>query len=129
MFVHHALNYFFIIFHSALILFNVFGWLFPKLRKWNLITQMLTAFSWFVLGIWYGWGYCPCTDWHWEVRNELGYYDMSWSYNQFLIQKLTGINFSVELVNTVTLVVFLASLTLSIILNVKDYHRKRAKTN
>jgi len=34
---------------------------------------LLTAFSWFVLGIWYGWGYCVCTDWHYMVlRDELG---------------------------------------------------------
>ena len=24
------------------------------------------------LGAVYGWGYCPCTDWHWDVKRRLG---------------------------------------------------------
>ncbi|MEO5906489.1 MAG: DUF2784 family protein, partial [Saprospiraceae bacterium] len=66
--VYELLDYFFFFFHTSLILFNCFGWIFPKLRRWNLITLLLTAFSWFVLGIWFGLGYCVCTDWHWAVR-------------------------------------------------------------
>ena len=53
-----ALNFFFYIFHTALILFNCFGWIVPKFSRWHLASLLLTAFSWFVLGIWYGWGYC-----------------------------------------------------------------------
>jgi hypothetical protein len=119
------LNYFFFFFHTFLIFFNSFGWIFPKIRKWNLASLLLTAFSWSVLGIWYGWGYCFCTDWHWEVRERLGYHDMSNSYIHFLILKFTGINFSVSLVNKVALVVFFSSLILSLWLNIRDYKRKK----
>jgi hypothetical protein len=59
---------FFIIFHSVLICFNLFGWIPKALRKWNLFSLILTTFSWFILGIFYGFGYCFLTDWHWEVR-------------------------------------------------------------
>lgn len=118
------LNYFFFCFHTTLILFNTFGWIFRKTRKWNLITLLLTAFSWFVLGIWYEWGYCFCTDWHWRVRKYLGYHDQSNSYIQFLAQKLTGINFSAQVVDTITAIVFFTSLALSIVFNVKDWRRK-----
>lgn len=127
--VNEFLNYFFFFFHTSLILFNSFGWIFPKFRKWNLITLLLTALSWFVLGIWFGWGYCICTDWHWTVRMNLGYYDMSNSYIQFLILKLTGINFSVGLVNIITVIVFFSSLIISIWLNIRDYKRKTIKQN
>jgi hypothetical protein len=106
--IYKVLNYFFFFFHSSLILFNSFGWIFPRFRKWNLLTLLLTAFSWFVLGIWFGWGYCFCTDWHWMVRKHLGYHDTSNSYIHFLIQKLTGINFSEKLVN------------------IRDYQRKQS---
>lgn len=119
------LDYFFFGFHTILILFNSFGWIVKKTRKWNLILLSATAFSWFVLGIWYGWGYCFCTDWHWMVRRQLGYDDMSQSYIHFFILKLTGINFSLPLVNTVTAVVFFTSFALSILLNVLDYKRTR----
>jgi hypothetical protein len=118
------LNYFFFVFHTLLIIFNTFGWISPRLRKWNLVTLLLTAFSWFVLGIWYGWGYCPCTDWHWDVRRQLGFHDMSNSYIHFLILELTGINFSEKLVDTVTVVVFFSSLIVSFWVNIRYRNSK-----
>jgi len=118
------LNIFFFVFHTLFTLFNLTGWIFPKTRKWHLLTLALTAFSWFILGIWYGWGYCACTDWHWDVRRELGYHDESHSYIHFLILKLTGINLPVDLVERVTLIVFILSAALSIALNIRD-RRKR----
>src|SRR5215471_20277850 len=111
------LNYFFFCFHTALIFFNTFGWIFRQTRKWNLITLLVTAFSWFVLGIWYGWGYCFCTDWHYKARRALGYHDQTPSYVHFLLLKLTGINLPPKLVEISTLAVFLFSLTMSVILN------------
>ncbi len=125
MWCYQFLNYFFFCFHTALIFFNTLGWIFRKTRKWNLITLLLTACSWFILGIWYGWGYCFCTDWHWQVRKYLGYHDNSNSYIQFLAQKLTGINFSSQLTDTVTAIVFFTSLALSIWFNIRDWHLKK----
>ena len=121
--IYYFLNYFFFVFHTLLILFNTFGWIFKKTRKWNLVTLLLTAFSWFVLGIWYGWGYCFCTDWHWMVRRHLGYADMSNSYNQFLLFKLTGVYFSEQLTDTVTAIVFFPSLLFSLWLNIRNYRQ------
>lgn len=123
---YHVLNYFFFIFHTVFTLFNIFGWMFRATRKWNLVTLLLTAFSWFVLGIWYGWGYCLCTDWHWDVRERLGYHDQQSSYIHFLLLKLTGINFNEGLVERGTLIVFVLSLIMSIWLNVRD--RRRLKS-
>jgi hypothetical protein len=119
------LNVFFFVFHTAFTLFNMVGWAFRSTRKWHLITVLLTAFSWFVLGIWYGWGYCFCTDWHWAVREKLGFTDESNSYIHFLIIKLTGINLTEKLVEYGTLIVFLLSLVLSALLNWKDRFKGR----
>ena len=119
------LNLFFFIFHTAFTFFNILGWAFPQTRKWNLITLLLTAFSWFILGIWYGWGYCICTDWHYKVRQHLGFQDQEGSYIRFLIRKLTDMDFNEQLVENTTLAVFLISLALSIGLNIRDYRRKR----
>jgi len=123
--IYQFLNYFFFFFHTVLILFNIFGWIFRRTRKWNLLTLALTTFSWFVLGIWYGWGYCLCTDWHWQVREQLGYHDQSRSYIHFLVLKLTGINFSLSLADTITLIVFLISVIMSVVLNIRDWRQKR----
>jgi len=125
--MYQFLNYFFFVFHTAFTLFNCFGWIFRSTRKWNLVTLLLTAFSWFILGIWYGWGYCFCTDWHWKVREHLGYSDESDSYIHFLVLKLTGINFPPKLVETVTLAVFVCSFVVSIVLNVMDYRTNKSR--
>jgi len=121
---YHFLNYFFFSFHTCLILFNVFGWIFRKTRKWNLFTLLLTAFSWFVLGIWYGWGYCLFTDLHWQVRRQLGYSNDPNSYITLLLQSLTGKRFPQNLVDTVTVIVFIASLLISLWLNIWDHYEK-----
>lgn len=104
------------------------GWVFPKTRKLHLITLSLTAFSWFILGIWYGWGYCFCTDWHWDVREKLGYTDRSNSYIHFLILKLTGADMNPQLVEHVTLIIFLVSFALSIGLTVKGHFKRNRQS-
>lgn len=118
--IYRLLDNFFFVFHSGIILFNLFGWIWKRTRKANLILLSLTAFSWFVLGLWYGIGYCPCTDWHWAVRRELGYYDMPGSYVKFLIDSLTGLDLSAGLVDTVTAVAFFSALSISVYLNWRD---------
>ena len=119
------LNIFFFIFHTVWTFFNVVGWIFPATRKWHLLTLLLTALSWFVLGIWFGWGYCVCTDWHWQVRRHLGYHDESSSYIHFLILKLTGANLSRTLVDNATLVVFILAVVMSVWLNIRDRRKMR----
>ena len=107
--------------------FNCFGWIWKKTRRWNLLTLILTAGSWFILGIWYGWGYCACTDWHWQVREHLGYFDQSVSYVHFLLLKLSGINFNPKLVDKVTVIVFFVSIAASLWLNGRDFIKAQKK--
>lgn len=121
--LYRATNTFFFIFHIALILFNLFGWLPIKLRRWNLTALLLTAFSWCILGIFYGFGYCFLTDWHWQVREHLGYTTDSNSYIHFLITELTDISVSEKLVDIFTALIFFAALATSVYVNIKD--RKR----
>lgn len=112
-------NTFFFIFHIILILFNLFGWIPRKLRRWNLAALLLTAFSWFVLGIFYGFGYCFLTDWHWQVREQLEYATDSNSYIHFLITELTDISVSEKLVDIFTAIFFFAALATSVYVNIK----------
>jgi hypothetical protein len=116
---YHIANYFFFVFHIFLILFNLFGWIPEKLRKWNLLSLGLTAFSWFVLGIFYGFGYCFLTDWHWTVRNKLGYSTESHSYIHFLITELTGLSIGERLVDIVTVILFFTAIALSVYVNLR----------
>jgi Protein of Unknown function (DUF2784) len=118
-------NIFFFVFHTALILFNVFGWLWKPTRKWNLFTLLLTAFSWGVMGIWKGAGYCICTDWHWQIRQAMGIRDNADSYLVLLVQKLSGWNPPIALVNNVALAVFLIAFTGSVCTNVRDMRLRK----
>lgn len=123
------LNVFFFSFHGLLILFNCFGWISRKTRPWNLASLLITAFSWSFLGIWYGWGYCFCTDWHWAIRNELGINDGTNSYIDLLIIKTTGLDLPDTLVDRIVLIVFLLSLLISIALNLRDRSHRMARTD
>jgi Protein of Unknown function (DUF2784) len=114
-----ALNVGFFVFHSCWMVFNAIGWAWRRTRRWHLATMALTALSWFGLGAWYGWGYCPCTDWHWQVRERLGYVDPP-SYTQLLITELTGLPVSRAWADGITLGVFVSAAALSVWLNVKD---------
>ena len=118
--LYQSLNIFFIVFHTAFTLFNMVGWAFRKTRKLHLITMLLTAGSWFLLGIWFGWGYCVCTDWHWQVREAMGIHDRSDSYIHFLLLNSTGIDWNKQFVENATLIIFGLCFLLSIILNIKD---------
>ncbi len=112
-----AANVFFFAFHIVLILFNLFGWIPAKTRKWNLAALALTAFSWVVLGYFYGWGYCFLTDWHWEVRDELGYTTDASSYIRFLLLRLTSLDLPAKTVDTWTAVLFGLAILASLYVN------------
>ena len=121
------LDIFFVVFHTSLILFNVFGWIWKKTRRVNLVTLLITGGSWFLLGIFYGMGYCPLTDWHFNVLRKLGKVQVPASYTEYLAERLTGLDYNSEMVDQLTLVVFLVALGISIFLNISDYRKKWAK--
>ncbi len=113
----HIANVFFYAFHTVLILFNLFGWMFRKWRKLNLITLLLTFGSWFLLGLWKGWGYCFLTDWHYQILRALGEKNLPSSYIAFFVEKLTGWLPSSELVDPFTIGLALLALLCSVCVN------------
>jgi len=122
MFWFRILDIFFVCFHSILIVFNLFGWLWKSVRKFNLITLLLTGGSWFILGIFYGIGYCPLTDWHWKVLHHLGKTNLPDSYVSYLLKRITGFGFNNRLIETLTVVLFFIALAVSGYLNLKKRH-------
>jgi hypothetical protein len=123
--MYEFLNVFFFLFHTTLILFILLGWLWSKTRKINLAVVILTVFSWFFIGIWYGFGYCPCTDWHWQVRMKLGYFDMPSSYLTFLIRSLFGWQVDKTLVDVFAVVLLFLSLFASLVTNYCDWKYRK----
>jgi hypothetical protein len=111
------LDIFFVVFHTLLIFFNLFGWIIKSLRRVNLITLLLTGGSWFILGIFYGIGYCPLTEYHWQILHKLGQYNLPDSYISYLINRFTGYLPGAQITEDLTLVLYLIALVVSIFLN------------
>lgn len=119
------LNIFFTIAHLGLTFFNLLGWAWKRTRKVHFITLAVTAACWFVLGIWYGWGYCPLTDWHWDVKEKLGEKNLPNSFIKYFADKITGRDIDPSLVDTVTLCCLVFAVVASVYTNFFMKKRKR----
>jgi len=118
------LDIFFTVFHTCLVIFNLFGWIWKKTRRLNLILLLLTAGSWLILGIFYGLGYCPLTDWHFSILTKLGYTDLPDSYLSFLFTRLTGMPIDQSLVDSVTMWGLIIALAISLYLNLRHWFKR-----
>ena len=114
----------FVVFHTALILFNLLGWMVPRTRRLNLLTLVLTGGSWTVLGLFYGFGYCPLTDWHWQVLEKMGEPSLHTSYIQYLLERILGLRMRAATADNLTLAAYLVSLACSIWVNLVKRKRK-----
>ncbi|MEZ6126126.1 MAG: DUF2784 family protein [Planctomycetaceae bacterium] len=101
------LNLAFFVGHDALIAFNLVGWIWKRTRRLHRVTIAATLFSWLVMGAWYGWGYCLCTDWHFRIRRELGIHGGESSYTQLLLNSLPGVSVSRWTANVITVAALL----------------------
>ena len=115
------LDIFFTVFHTCVVIFNLFGWVWRKTRLLNLICLLLTAASWLILGLFYGFGYCPLTDWHFNILRKLGYTDLPDSYLSFLFTRLTKLPVDQSIVDAVTLWGLIIALVISLYLNLRHW--------
>jgi hypothetical protein len=121
------LDVLFTIIHLAIIGFNLFGWMWPAARRVHLVSIVLTAACWFILGIWFGVGYCPITDWQWQVKEKLGESDLPESFIKYFADKVTGENFAVGFTNYITLASFAIAALLSVYMNF--FYKKQVQAN
>lgn len=111
------LDWFFTLLHLIIIGFNLLGWIWKKTRKLHFIFVLLTAGSWLILGIWFGLGYCPITDWQWQVKERLGETNLPNSFIKYLADGITGSDISTNIIDTVTALSFAIAVFLSVYLN------------
>ncbi len=103
--------------HTVLIFFNLFAWIWQPLRRAHLVCVGLTAASWFILGIWYGIGYCPFTDWQWRVKEQLGETNLPNSFIKYCADKIFNADISSSLIDMITLIGFLLAVILTVYVN------------
>jgi len=113
----------FVVFHTALIVFNMLGWAWRRTRRLHLFTISATLLSWFGLGVTYGWGYCPLTDWHWRIKLMLGETALPASWIKYYLDRITGIDWSPAVVDASVVGSALGALVLSLVLNWRDRRR------
>ena len=105
--------------HLVIILFNLTGWLFPRLLKAHLIFVIITLSCWFILGIWYGIGYCPVTHWQWQIKEQLGEQNLPASFIKYYADKLSGTAIDAALIDWITGIGFGLAIIATSILNYK----------
>ncbi|MFH1409938.1 MAG: DUF2784 domain-containing protein [Patescibacteria group bacterium] len=128
--IYRLLDIFFLIFHTSLIIFCIFGWIWKKTRIANIIALLVTAGSWLILGlIVKSPGYCPLTDWHFNVLNKLGINNLPNSYIKYLADRLMGSDLNAGLVDSVTLWGLVVALILSARFNIEDFRLRRRRNN
>lgn len=123
----HVLDIFFVILHSLLILFILFGWIPRSFRLLHLIAVLLTGASWFILGLFYGIGYCPLTDWHWNVLRQLGEPDLPTAYVQYILHRLLRINITPAFSDIITLLGWAGALIIALYLQYKKLQKRKKK--
>lgn len=113
----YFLDVFFTLLHIIIIGFNLLGWIWKSTRKLHFYSVLLTAFFWFVLGFWFGFGYCPITDWQWKVKSELGEQGLPNSFIKYITDKMLGSNIDISFVDRITGTCFGIVTLLSVYLN------------
>ena len=113
--------------HLLLIGFNLFGWIWPATRKAHLICLLVTAGSWIILSPWYGLGYCPLTDWQWQVKEKLGEENLPASFIKYFADKVTGLHYNTDFIDSVTLFSLIGAFILSLYFNF--LHRRFLEKN
>jgi hypothetical protein len=115
------LDFIFHILHIFIIVFFLVGWAFAVTRIAHFVLILLILFSWYGLGIIYGYGYCPITDMQWRIKKVLGQQPHTEYYIKYLIDKITGFDTDSDKINKLTIYSFFAILIVSTICIVNTY--------
>lgn len=115
----------FTILHIGVTLFNLFGWLFYKLRRLHLVSVVLTLVSWLILGIFYGLGYCFLTDWHWEVKRKLGETNLPASFVKYYLDILFQADIPANVVDAITVTGLVVAVVMTVMRN-RDLFRRNS---
>ena len=121
----HAADILLYIVHTTLIIACLGGWTVPRLRQTHRWLMGAILGSWFLLGLRYGIGYCPLTDWHWQIKTKLGQGDLPNSFVKHLLDHVLPMELSTRTVDLLTLIAFYSALLATLIVWWRD--RRAAK--
>lgn len=117
---YQLLDYGFTALHTSLVLFVLFGWLRKAWRPAHLAVGGAILGSWFILGLRYGIGYCPSTEWHWQVKRHLGETELADSYVKHYLDLATGREFDPGHVDFLVSALGVSLFVVSLVMNWRD---------
>jgi hypothetical protein len=79
-----------------------------------------------LLGIWFGLGYCPVTDWQWDVKTKLGETNLPNSFIKYYADKIAGKPVSSSVIDLVTAISFAVAAILSVYVNFFNRAKNKA---
>lgn len=82
-----------------MIIVNLTFWMSFRTLRIAQVSVLLTLVSWFGFGLFYGFGYCFLTDWHWQIKEKLGQTNLPPSYIKYILDKVTGMSWDAALVD------------------------------
>ena len=97
----HALN----IFHLAIVIMLLTGWMSYRTRRLHRWVVSITVICWTAVAWAMGKkpGYCPVTDWHWQIKRLRGEKDIPSSYIDYLLRKV-GLQFNPDLIDLAAMI-------------------------
>lgn len=119
------LDYFLTLLHLLIVGFNLLGWIWPATRRAHFIVVVVTASCWLILGIWYGIGYCPLTDWQWQLKEHLGVQELPNSFIKYMVDKVSPVTVSSDVIDALTAGGFAIAAFMSVYLNF--FRRKKGR--
>ena len=111
------LDYFFTLLHLVIVGFNLLGWIWSATRRAHFIVVVVTASCWLILGIWYGIGYCPITDWQWQLKESMGETNLPNSFIRYMVDKVSPVEISADTIDLLTAGGFAFAAFMSVYLN------------
>ena len=83
-------DWFLNILHFAIVAMLCFGWMSKRTRKFHRILISVVTLCWLAIGPLFGKavGWCPVTDWAWQVRRARGETDLEYGYINYLTEKV-----------------------------------------
>lgn len=114
---YHIADWVLTIMHIGITLFNLTGWAFPRLRRIHLASVALTLGSWLILGFFYGFGYCFLTDWHWDVKRQLGERGMPSSFIKYYLDILFQTDIPAATVDVIAVAGLIIAVVMTVIKN------------
>ena len=100
--------------HASLVIFAMTGWAFEKTQKLHFWTILSILFAWLIIGYWVGTiGYCPITDFHWDLKRALGETNLPNSFIKYVLDWLFQYDFNRHEVDQLTGIVMVLVVTIT----------------